>query len=155
MAYNAIDGFLRSSNYGMAELNGRANRATILTEFINYVLGLSAAAWIQKEDFLTSGEIKNIWGEWFGSRPASLLRVADQESGSTSSSGGGHGASNSGGNAGRGRGRGRGGGAGTSGGRQNNGGGGQPAPQSFTTPPPATGQAGQGGTKQNQLLCRC
>jgi hypothetical protein len=58
MAYNAIDGFLHSSNYGMAGLNGRANRATILTEFINYVLGLNAAAWIQKEDFLTSGEIK-------------------------------------------------------------------------------------------------
>ncbi len=43
----------------MAELNGRANRAIILTEFINYVLGLNAAVWIQKEDFLTSGEIKN------------------------------------------------------------------------------------------------
>lgn len=157
MAYNAIDGFLHSSNYGMAELNGRANRATILTEFINYVLGLNAAAWIQKEDFLTSGEIKNIWGEWFGSRPASMLRVADQESGSTSSSGGGQGAANSGGGgSGRGRGRGRGGGAG-GGGRQNNGGGGPPAPQSFTTPPPAPGQAGQGGSggaQQNQMLCR-
>ncbi len=46
MAYNAIDGFLHSSNYGMAELNGRANRATIQTEFIYYVLGLNAAAWI-------------------------------------------------------------------------------------------------------------
>jgi hypothetical protein len=58
MAYNAIDGFLHNRNYAFAELNGRSNRADILTFFVNYVLGLNAAAWVQKEDFLTSGEIR-------------------------------------------------------------------------------------------------
>jgi hypothetical protein len=58
MAFNAIDGFLRTYNYGNAELSGRSNRAQILTYFVNYILGLNAAAWVQKEDFLTSGEVK-------------------------------------------------------------------------------------------------
>jgi hypothetical protein len=29
---------------------------------------------------LTSGEIKTIWSKWFGSRPASLLAVANNDS---------------------------------------------------------------------------
>jgi len=78
-SYNAIDGFLHNSNYAFTELNGRSNRAAILSDFINYILGLNAAAWVQKEDFRTSGEIKTIWGEWFGSRPASLLVAADAD----------------------------------------------------------------------------
>ncbi len=56
MAYNAIDSFLHNRNYAFAELNGRSNRAAILTVFVHYVLGLNAAAWVQKEDFLTSGD---------------------------------------------------------------------------------------------------
>jgi hypothetical protein len=139
MSFNAIDGFLHSSNYGNAELNGRSNRAQILTDFVNYILGLNAAAWVQKEDFLTSGEVKTIWGEWFGSRPASLLSVAHQEKESQPSVGG-HGSNN---NQGRGRGKGRGMG------RPNN----QPAQTAsttsfnFSTPPPSTQTSGQ-------LICR-
>jgi hypothetical protein len=143
MSFNAIDGFLHTSNYANAELNGRANRPQILTDFINYVLGLNAAAWVQKDDFLSSGEIKNIWAEWFGSRPASLLAVAPAANagagGSASSGGGGQGvagAANGGGQQG-GRGRGS---------ARNNNQSAQPATPaaaSFTTPPPAirTGQA--------------
>jgi len=78
-SFNAIDGFLQSSDWARAELSGRSNRAALLTDFINYVLGLNAHAWQQKEDFRSSGEIKVLWGEWFGSRPASLLTAADQE----------------------------------------------------------------------------
>jgi hypothetical protein len=136
MSYNAIDGFLHNSNYGYAELNGRSNRAALLTDFVNYVLGLNAAAWVQKEDFLTSGEIKTIWGEWFGSRPASLLAVT-----SASSTGGGQGvagSSNSNGNGGAGRGRG--------GPRMNH-----STPGQFTFPPPAIHGGGGSGT---QTLCR-
>ncbi len=80
MAYNAIDGFLHNRNYAFAELKGRSNRVAILTAFVNYVLGLNTAAWVQKEDFLTSGEIKTICSEWFGSRPTSLLAVANNDS---------------------------------------------------------------------------
>ena len=153
MSFNAIDGFLQSSNYAYADLNGRSNRAQILTDFINYVLGLNAAAWVQKDDFLTSGEIKTIWSEWFGSRPASLLAVAAMErtnDGTRFSGGGGsQGASGYGGSSfrgGRGRGRGM--------NRSNNQIGHQNTPNAgnFTTPPPTINQAGQ--SPQQQQICR-
>gem|GEM_PF-5631906 len=85
MAFNSIDGFLHNTNYGYAELHGRSNRAAILTDFVNYMLGLNAAAWVQKEEFKNSGEIKTIFGEWFGSRPASLLVQGDINNSSRSS----------------------------------------------------------------------
>jgi hypothetical protein len=62
-SFNAIDGFLHSSNYANAKLNSSANRLQVLTDLINYMLGLNAATWVQKDNFLTSGEIKNIWAK--------------------------------------------------------------------------------------------
>jgi hypothetical protein len=148
MAYNAIDGFLHSSNYAYTELNGRANRAQLLTDFINYVLGLNAAAWVQKEDFLSSGEIKTIWGEWFGSRPASLLAVATTAQGSSGGGRGGGGQGVAGGRGGQGGGRGRGRGRGAPNNNQQS----QPgaaAGAAFTTPPPTVNPAGQAAQSQN------
>jgi hypothetical protein len=89
MSFNCIDGFLNTTNYAYAELNGRTNRASILTDFVNYVLGLNAAAWVQKEPFLNSGEIKVVWSEWFGSRPASLLVSSNNNGGGGGGAGGG------------------------------------------------------------------
>jgi len=153
MSFNAIDGFLHSSNYANAELNGRTNRPQILTDFINYVLGLNAAAWVQKDDFLSSGEIKNIWAEWFGSRPASLLVVAPSGSGGAAqSSGGGGGQGVTGGatgsnqHGGRGRGRGRGGARNSNQAAQPS----TPSTANFTTPPPMI-QSRQAAPPQ---LCR-
>jgi len=34
-SFNSIDGFLHNSNYAIAELSGRPNRASILTDFVN------------------------------------------------------------------------------------------------------------------------
>jgi hypothetical protein len=78
-SFAALDGFLHSSNYCAAELSGRPDRASILVDFSNYILGLNAAAWQQKEPFNTSGEIKTQWSEWFGSRPAALLKSATED----------------------------------------------------------------------------
>jgi hypothetical protein len=150
MAYNAIDGFLHNSNYAFTELNGRSNRAAILIDFVNYVLDLNAAAWVQKEDFLTSREIKTIWGKWFRSRPASLLAIVNNDSTAAKNVSGGQGvlgANNSGGGSGRRRGRGRGWP------RQN-----QSATTSgqFSAPPPhvaSSGQGSSGGGGGNQMLC--
>jgi hypothetical protein len=80
-SFAAIDGFLHSSNYCAAELAGRPDRAGLLVDFTNYVLGVNAAAWQQREPFLTSGEIKIQWAEWFGSRPAALLKTSGEEGG--------------------------------------------------------------------------
>jgi len=86
-SYNAIEGFLQSSHWGSSDLSGRSNRAVLLADFVNYILGLNAQAWQQKEDFRSSGEIKVLWGEWFGSRPASLLSAAKTEQASTQQGG--------------------------------------------------------------------
>jgi hypothetical protein len=75
-SFHAIDGWLHSSNYGANDLSGRPDRVPLLVDFVNYIFGLNANAWIQKEPFHSAGEIKTLWGEWFGSRPASLLTTA-------------------------------------------------------------------------------
>jgi hypothetical protein len=91
-SYNAIEGFLQSSDYARADLSGRPNRAALLTDFINYALGLNAQAWQQKEDFRSSGELKTLWSEWFSSRPASLLssQLDGSNNGQTNRRGGGN-----------------------------------------------------------------
>jgi hypothetical protein len=72
---DAIDGWLHNSNYGLADLNGRPDRVPLLVDFVNYALSLNANAWQQREPFLGTGDIKTLWGEWYGSRPASYLSV--------------------------------------------------------------------------------
>jgi hypothetical protein len=88
-SFNAIEGFLLSSDWVRQELSGRSNRAAILADFVNYVLGLNAQAWLQKDDFRSSGEIKILWAEWFASRPASLLTVQQAGAQTTQAAGGG------------------------------------------------------------------
>ncbi len=109
------------------------------------MLGLNAAAWVQKNDFSTPGEIKNIWAKWFGSHPASLIDVVSSRSGGAAQSSGGSGSHGVAGgttgssqHAGRGRGRGR-------GGARNGNQAAQPSTltaANFATPPP-TIQSGQ------------
>jgi hypothetical protein len=83
---DAIDGWLHNGNYGFADLNGRPDRVPLLVDFINYVLSLNANAWQQHEPFLGTGDIKTLWGEWFGSRPASFLSISSSiAAGSTTS----------------------------------------------------------------------
>jgi hypothetical protein len=83
---DAIDGWLHNGNYGFADLNGRPDRVPLLVDFINYVLSLNANAWQQREPFLGTGDIKTLWGEWFGSRPASFLSISSSiAAGSTTS----------------------------------------------------------------------
>jgi hypothetical protein len=78
---DAIDGWLHNSNYGLADLNGRPDRVPLLVDFINYVFNMNANAWQQREPFLGTGDIKTLWGEWFGSRPASYLSVQNYNHG--------------------------------------------------------------------------
>ena len=143
MSYNAIDGFLQSSDWARAELSGRSNRAVLLAEFINYVLGLNAQAWQQKEDFRSSGEVKVLWGEWFGSRPASLLTVTTAEGQGSAQQG--HHAKQGGKKFDNRRGQ--------SGGGKQHGGGGQ-SKQGVTVPPyPPPTHKPAGGGVQGMLFC--
>jgi hypothetical protein len=83
---NAIDGWLHNGNYGFADLNGSPDRVPLLVDLINYVRSLNANAWQQREPFLSTGDIKTLWGEWFGFRPASFLSISSSiATGSTTS----------------------------------------------------------------------
>jgi len=145
-SFNAIEGFLHSSDWARAELSGRSNRAGLLADFVNYILGINAQAWQQKEDFKSSGEIKVLWSEWFSSRPASLLASIPADNN--------HQQNNHGGGSGNRRRPGRGGFQ-----RGYHHGGQHAAAQGGNTanlvppyPPPASGATGGGG-RQKMLFC--
>jgi len=77
---SAIQGFLNISNYCKRDLDGRSNRAAILTSFVNYVLGRNALNWQNKQPFLATNDLLHVWATWFGQQPASAL--ASSSSGS-------------------------------------------------------------------------
>jgi len=147
-SFNAIDGFLQSSDWARAELSGRTNRTVLLVDFINYVLGLNAQAWQQKEDFRSSGEIKTLWGEWFGSRPSSLLSTTSHDN-----RGGGGGGGRSSYNQNRQHNKNQKGKGGSSSDGRHSGGGGhsKPTAPTPTHPPPAA--AAQGTAGPHMLFC--
>ena len=72
-SFSALNGFLLASNYAAKDLAGNKDRVSILVEFVNHVFKLNGTAWIQREDFLTAGELKNTWDEFFANQPAHLL----------------------------------------------------------------------------------
>jgi hypothetical protein len=75
-SFTALNGFLISSNYAARDLAGNRDRVAVLVDFVNHVFKLNANSWIQREDFLSSGELKNTWDEFFANQPAHLLTAA-------------------------------------------------------------------------------
>jgi len=69
----AIWGFMRSTNYCAKELEGRSNRAALLTGFVNYVFGRNALAWKSKGMFLTTDDLRQVWLAWFGRQACSAI----------------------------------------------------------------------------------
>jgi hypothetical protein len=63
-AFEAIHGFLYASNLGLPELKDDPLRVQKLVKFINYVLGVNAAAWQREEPFLTCGNLKQEFGTY-------------------------------------------------------------------------------------------
>jgi hypothetical protein len=63
-AFEAIHGFLYASNFGLPELKDDPLRVQKLVKFINYVLGVNAAAWQREEPFLTCGNLKQEFGTY-------------------------------------------------------------------------------------------
>jgi hypothetical protein len=61
-SFEAIHGFLYASNFGLPELKDDPLRVPKLVKFINYVLGVNAAAWQREESFLTCGQLKQEFG---------------------------------------------------------------------------------------------
>jgi hypothetical protein len=63
-SFEAIHGFLFATNFGLPELKDDPLRVQKLVRFINYVLGVNAAAWQREEPFLTRGNLKQEFGTW-------------------------------------------------------------------------------------------
>ncbi len=61
-SFEAIHGFLYASNFGLPELKDDPLRVPKLVKFVNYVLGVNAAAWQREEAFLTCGQLKQEFG---------------------------------------------------------------------------------------------
>jgi len=70
---SAIQGFLNISSYCKRDLEGRSNRAAILTAFVNYVLSRNAMNWQNKQGFISTNEMLHVWTTWFGQQPASAI----------------------------------------------------------------------------------
>ncbi len=75
----AIEGFMRSSNYCAGELAGRHNRAALLTGFVNYVFGRNAAAWKNRGMFLSADDLVGVWKAWFSKQPCSVVEPERKE----------------------------------------------------------------------------
>lgn len=63
-SFAAIEGFLQASNYGGIELANRPDRAAVLVRFVNYVLGVNAVNYQQKEPFLNTGDLLKEFSSW-------------------------------------------------------------------------------------------
>jgi hypothetical protein len=62
LSFEATHGFLFASNFGLPELKDDPLRVHKLVRFVNYVLGVNAAAWQREEPFLTCGALKQEFG---------------------------------------------------------------------------------------------
>ena len=69
----ALEGFLIQSQYCMVDLAGLDKQATLLSQFVDYVLRENSNRWRGLEAFITIGELKPTWESFFGGRPQSAL----------------------------------------------------------------------------------
>jgi hypothetical protein len=72
-SFEAIHGFLFATNFGLPELKDDPLRVQKLVRFINYVLGVNAAAWKREEHFLTCGQLKQEFGTWLQCQASGAL----------------------------------------------------------------------------------
>jgi hypothetical protein len=72
-SFEAIHGFLFATNFGLPELKDDPLRVQKLVRFINYVLGVNAAAWQREEHFLTCGALKQEFGTWLQCQASGAL----------------------------------------------------------------------------------
>jgi hypothetical protein len=72
-SFEAIHGFLFATNFGLPELKDDPLRVPKLVRFINYVLGVNAAAWQREDIFLTCGALKQEFGTWLQCQASGAL----------------------------------------------------------------------------------
>ena len=85
-----LEGYLIQANYCSADLSGIEKQATILSQFVDYVLRENSNRWRGQESFLTIGELKSSWESFFGGRPQSILAKTKSQGQNNSGGGGGY-----------------------------------------------------------------
>lgn len=70
---SVMEGFLLQCNWCQTDTAGLDKRATIMTQFVDYILRENSNRWRSQEPFLSSSELKGAWDSFFGSRPQSSL----------------------------------------------------------------------------------
>ena len=75
---SAIVGFMLNTNYLQADLAGNVKRATILTEFTDYIFGRNALNWENSQPFITTDEMAHVWSNWKGKRSALFAKQEER-----------------------------------------------------------------------------
>jgi len=76
---SALVGFMMNTNYLQADLGGNIRRASILTEFTDYVLGRNALNWENGHPFLTTDALAHVWSNWRGKRAALFTKTNERQ----------------------------------------------------------------------------
>jgi len=67
---SAVQGLMLNTNYMQEDLGGNPRRASILTEFTDYVFGRNGLNWENNQPFLTTDDLSHVWNNWKGKRGA-------------------------------------------------------------------------------------
>jgi hypothetical protein len=76
---SAVVGFMLNTNYLQADLAGNARRASILTEFTDYIFGRNALNWENCHPFITTDEMAHVWSNWRGKRAALFVKSSNEK----------------------------------------------------------------------------
>jgi hypothetical protein len=72
-SFLALESFLLQSNFCSVDLAGLDKQASILTQFVDYILSENSNKFRDGEPFLSTGALKASWDAFFGARPQAAL----------------------------------------------------------------------------------
>ncbi len=74
LSFETIDGFLTATAFMDEDLKA-FKKAPLVAGFIDHILALNAANWVQEAAFLDMPQIQVLWTAWWGTRKASAVRT--------------------------------------------------------------------------------
>ena len=78
----AIQSFMVNTNCCYLDLQGNKQKAAILTEFVDFVLGRNALNWENRMPYLSTDDLSHVWSSWKSKR-SMFFTQQDKPSGST------------------------------------------------------------------------
>ena len=68
-----------NTGYLQEDLGGNSKRATILTEFVDYVFNRNTLNWENDQSFLSTDQLSYVWANWKGKRGISTMGSKNSE----------------------------------------------------------------------------